>query len=104
MYRCDSETFSRTVVHNGRNLLDIYDAGDHGRYARKPELDPNRMQKFKDAIFNPNVVRRASDVLTSFTTSTTVAINELQLQLSTLSTVLRCTNTEAHFEQCANGL
>ncbi|CAF5188328.1 unnamed protein product, partial [Rotaria magnacalcarata] len=74
MYRRDGETFSRTVVHNGQNLLDIYDAGDHGRYARKvmkilftpvemsesilyanstyskPGLDPNRMQKFKDAV------------------------------------------------------
>ncbi|CAF1206935.1 unnamed protein product [Rotaria magnacalcarata] len=71
MYRRDGETFSRTVVHNGQNLLNIYDAGDHGRYARKvmqilftlvemsesilyanspyskPGLDPNRMQKFK---------------------------------------------------------
>ena len=67
MYIC----LSYVKEHNGKNLLDIYDAGDYGRYARKvmkilfspaemsdsilyanstfakPGLDPDRMRKFK---------------------------------------------------------
>ncbi|CAF2070620.1 unnamed protein product, partial [Rotaria magnacalcarata] len=72
-YRCDGEVFPHTVEYNDQNLLSIYDASDHERFARKimkvlftpakmsesilsvnpvyttkSGLDPNRMKIFKD--------------------------------------------------------
>ncbi|CAF3407326.1 unnamed protein product [Rotaria socialis] len=34
-YRRDGEIFPRTVEYNSQNLLDIYDAGDYGKFAPK---------------------------------------------------------------------
>ncbi|CAF1448212.1 unnamed protein product [Rotaria magnacalcarata] len=34
-YRRDGEIFPRTVEYNSQNLLDIYDAGNYGRFATK---------------------------------------------------------------------
>ncbi|CAF1001056.1 unnamed protein product [Rotaria sordida] len=73
-FRCDGETFLPAVTYKGKNLLDIYDGGDCGAFARqvmkilftpaemsesilyanptyaKPGLDPVLMRKFKEAV------------------------------------------------------